>query len=246
MKYLGSKNRISKYIAPILQDAIDTNDIKTYVEPFGGGMNMIDKISCECRIANDSHYELIEMWRALQNGWEPPPHISEEEYLLVKSHRDSYPPYYVGYVGYAASLEARYFEGYAKSFKDDGVTPRDCSNESYRNIMKQLPKLQDVLFMCEDYRTLNFYDAVIYCDPPYQDTKKYHQIIFDYDEFWEWCRIQSYDNFLFVSGYEAPDDFLCVWQKDVLCNFDSQRDENSNKHRTEKLFVFNKTIVNNI
>lgn len=32
MKYVGSKNRISKYLLPILQGYIDENNIKTYYE----------------------------------------------------------------------------------------------------------------------------------------------------------------------------------------------------------------------
>lgn len=37
MKYMGSKNRISKYIAPIIQSAIDDNHIETFVDAFVGG-----------------------------------------------------------------------------------------------------------------------------------------------------------------------------------------------------------------
>ena len=44
MKYVGSKNRISKYIAPILQGYIDRNNVEIYYEPFVGGANMVDKI----------------------------------------------------------------------------------------------------------------------------------------------------------------------------------------------------------
>lgn len=37
MKYVGNKNKISKYIVPIIQKYIDENEIQTYVEPFVGG-----------------------------------------------------------------------------------------------------------------------------------------------------------------------------------------------------------------
>lgn len=37
MKYIGSKNKISKYIVPIIQECIDKNNITTYYEPFVGG-----------------------------------------------------------------------------------------------------------------------------------------------------------------------------------------------------------------
>lgn len=241
MKYMGSKNRIAKYIAPIIQTAIDNNNITTYVEPFAGGMNMIDKICCENRIANDIHPELIAMWQALQNGWQPPSHISFEEYNIVRANRTTLPPYYVGFVGFAASFGGRYFDGgYAREYKNDGITPRDYSNESYRNIMKQLPLIKNVSFVNLDYRELSIDNAVIYCDPPYENAKNYSIRKFDYDAFWNWCRYQNKRNILFVSSYEAPEDFKCIWQKDVIVNFDSNRDENSNKKRVEKLFVLDK------
>ena len=55
IRYVGSKNKISKEIAPIIQKCIDDNNIKTYFEPFVGGANMIDKIKCDKRIGNDMH-----------------------------------------------------------------------------------------------------------------------------------------------------------------------------------------------
>lgn len=70
MKYLGSKNRISKYISPILQQYINDNGITTYYEPFVGGANIIDKIDCPLRIGNDIHPQLIAMFLALQKWME--------------------------------------------------------------------------------------------------------------------------------------------------------------------------------
>ena len=43
MRYVGSKNRISKYLVPIIQNYINDN-CKGYIEPFVGGANIIDKI----------------------------------------------------------------------------------------------------------------------------------------------------------------------------------------------------------
>ena len=47
--------------------------------------------------------------------------------------------------------------------------------------------------------------SVIYCDPPYQDTKQY-QVgkDMDYDEFWQWFRECPYP--VYVSSYNAPED----------------------------------------
>jgi hypothetical protein len=146
LKYVGSKNRISKELAPIIQKYIDDNDIHTYIEPFVGGANMIDKIKCDKKIGNDTHKELIAMWKALQDGWIPPSHISEEEYIRVRDNKDKYPDYYVGFVGYHASFGSKYFGGYARSVKADGVTPRDQSNEAYRNTIQQIPNILDISF----------------------------------------------------------------------------------------------------
>lgn len=187
---------------------------------------MIDKIDCSLRIGNDIHKQLIAMFIALQDGWNPPSHITEEEYNTVRTNKENYPDYYVGYVGFNSTYSAKYFGGYARGFKADGVTPRILSNEAYRNLMKQLPDIKNVKFVCSDYRENKYCElenALIYCDPPYQNTTKFETGSFDYDEFWNWCRKMSENNKVFISEYHAPDDFECVWSKEHLANFDCNR-----------------------
>ena len=46
MVYMGSKSRIAKQIVPIIQQCIDDSHSDTYIEPFVGGANVIDKIKC--------------------------------------------------------------------------------------------------------------------------------------------------------------------------------------------------------
>ena len=225
---------------PVIQKQIDDNGITTYYEPFVGGGNSIDKIKCEKRIGNDIHKQLIAMWNKLQQGWIPPSHISEEEYNNVRANKENYPDYYVGYVGFHCTFGAKYFGGYARGFKSDGVTPRDESNEAYRNTMKQLPNVMDVEFTCENYLEKDIENAVIYCDPPYQGTTKYETGAFDYDAFWDWCRKMSKKNIVIVSEYNAPEDFRCIWSKEHLANFDCNRgDDTKSKVRIEKLFTYN-------
>ena len=183
------------------------------------------------------------MFLALQNGWNPPEHITEEEYNNVRQNKKKYPEYYVGYVGFNATFSAKYFGGYARGFKSDGITPRDLSNEAYRNLMKQMENIKDVKFICSDYTEneyCNLKNTLIYCDPPYQHTTKFETDSFDYDKFWEWCRGMSKYNKVFISEYQAPDDFECVWSKESLANFDCNRgNDRKKKLRTEKLFTYN-------
>ena len=238
IKYVGSKNRISKEIAPILQKCINDNHVSTYFEPFVGGANMIDKIKCDSRIGNDIHKELIALFKQLQTGWKPPMHISEDEYNDVRLNRDKYPDYYVGLVGFNATFGSKYFGGYARGFKADKITPRDIPNEAIRNLMEQVPNIQDVKFVCDDYLTLNetkMSNWVIYCDPPYQDTTKYSDIKFEYDVFWQWVRDTSKNNFVFVSEYNAPKDFECIWSKELTTTLD----KSSRSKSVEKLFTYN-------
>ena len=52
VKYMGSKSRIKKYVVPFLQKLIEENGIDTYIEPFVGGANIIDKIKCNITPGN--------------------------------------------------------------------------------------------------------------------------------------------------------------------------------------------------
>ena len=236
LKYMGSKNRISKQPVPIIQGCIDENNTKIYFEPFVGGANMIDKIKCDMRIGNDIHKELIALFKQLQKGWNPPLHITEEEYNKVRNDKSDYPDYYVAFVGFCATFGAKWFGGYARGFKEDKITPRDHSNESVRNILNQLPNIQDVKFASKNYLDFDktkMKDCVIYCDPPYQDATKYKSNDFDYNVFWDWVRELSENNHVFVSEYNAPDDFECVWSKKVTTSLKVEEHE----ERVEKLFI---------
>ena len=52
---------------------------------------------------------------------------------------------------------------------------------------------------------------VVYCDPPYQGTGAAYNKGFDHDKFWEWVRTRNYP--VYVSEYNAPDDFVSIWSK---------------------------------
>ena len=239
LKYVGSKNKLSKELSPIIQKYIDDNNIKIYFEPFVGGMNMIDKIKCETKIGYDSHKELIEMWKELQKGWIPPNTITEEEYNKVKNNKDSYPSYYVGFVGFCGSFGAKYFGGYARGVKEDKITPRDMPNEAIRNILRQLPNVKDIKLVNKKFQDIDINklnNILIYCDPPYQNTTKYSTDSFPHDYFWEWCRKVSKNNIVLISEYNAPDDFKCIWQK----KHKTILDVGEHKERIEKLFIYKK------
>lgn len=57
-----------------------------------------------------------------------------------------------------------------------------------------------------DYRALNFErGGIIYCDPPYKNTKQYHTVgTFDFDAFYSWCEAQTLP--VYISEYTMPED----------------------------------------
>lgn len=239
MKYVGSKNRISKQLTPIIQSYIDDSGIKTYWEPFVGGANMIDKIKCERRIGSDVHPYLIALLKQASIDTSCfPKTISEDEYKAVRNNPSNYPDWYVGLVGFC-SFGAKWWGGYPRGFKNNGVTPRDIPNEIIRNLIKQAPKLKGVEFFCRDYRCVtNVKNVVVYCDPPYKDTTKYSTGNFNYENFYEWVRMMSKDNIVLISEYNMPDDFECIWQKEIRTSLCIDRAKTDSK-RTEKLFIKN-------
>ena len=239
MKYVGSKNRLSKELAPIIQSYI-TEETVAYIEPFVGGANMIDKIKHHTKIGSDVHKELIALLNYTRDNSELlPTTISEEEYRCVKNNKQQYEDWYVGLVGFCASFGARYFEGYARGYKADGVTPRDHANEGIRNLQKQSNNIQDIKFECKsftDYNPSDYKNCVFYLDPPYRNTKKYSTGKFPYETFDKWAIELAKNNTVLISEYEMPEDkFECIWSKDVKVAISGQGDI-KNKKRVEKLF----------
>lgn len=231
MKYMGSKRRIVKYILPIILK--DRKPGQYYVEPFVGGANMIDKVDGE-RIGGDSNDYLIDMWKSLQKGWIPPDYISEKDWKDVRDKMDDkYSKAFISFVRLGCSFGADWNGGYARNVRKDipnsdilNMTTKSYCAQSKRNILKQVPELMGVTFVSSSYLNLEFPSrSLIYCDPPYQGTTKYMNP-FDHNEFFSWCRAKSRDGHkIFVSEYNAPYDFSCVWEGDTkrsLNNFNGK------------------------
>lgn len=236
MKYVGSKNKISKELAPIIQSYI-TPETKGYLEPFVGGANMIDKIKHHNKIGSDIHKELIALLDFTKNKSEYlPSSITKDEYMSVRDNKDLYDDWYVGLVGFCGSYNAKYFGGYAGECNTkQGV--RYYDQEAIRNLKKQSENLKDILFLNKsflDYSEEDIVNYVIYCDIPYRNTTKYATNTFPYSEFYEWCIRMSKNNTVLVSEYNMPDEFKCVWSKE--CRVFLNKNNNS-KQRVEKLFI---------
>lgn len=235
---MGSKNRVSKYIVPILQQIIDQNSITTYIEPFVGGANVIDKIHCRDKIGSDINPYLIALHKRVQQNKPLYKEVSKELYDDVRDCYNNGDERYtfaqIGCVGFLASYNGRWFDG---GYANPSET-RNYYREAKNNLLKQAEEKEykNISFSVGTYQMYSWAsNCLIYCDPPYKGTKQYGiNKEFDNDKFWEWVREVSWNNFVVVSEENAPKDFSCIWQQDVLRSIKA-----TDKSRSvEKLFVY--------
>lgn len=240
MRYMGSKNKLGKHILPIILKG--RQEGQWYVEPFCGGCNTLSEVTGP-RIGADSHYYLMQLWQAVSLGWLPPETITEDEYNILKFYKDRHMVgcpvtlARIGYIGFACSFGGRWFNGYARA------SERDLADEQYRSALKQFPKLIGVIFKHCSYEDLKIPEnSIIYCDPPYSGTAGYGKD-FNNHQFWEQAYNWVFDGHkVFVSEFNAPSGWVCVWSKDVTHSLRKGKIGES-KTRTEKLFVHRSQIL---
>jgi len=219
MLYMGSKFRLGKHIAPIVESYRKNG--QPYVEPFLGGGNMMSHMTGS-RYGYDIARYPIATLIAFRDGWIPPKTATKEQWLHVRANKDDYPDHLVGYYGHALSYCGIWFQSYIKQ-EYNLVTngrPRTVRLHlsAYNAAIKQAVKLRGVHIACCSYLDIKFTQpSLIYCDPPYKNTSKYINTI-DHDEFFQWCRdMSSEGHTVLVSEYHAPVDFSVVFEKKVSC-----------------------------
>ena len=150
-----------------------------------------------------------------------------------------YEDYIIGYVGTCCSFGGSWFNGYARFNPNKN---EDHIKEAYNGLKKQVKNfigLKKTVFLYSSYdRVLLHKNDIVYCDPPYAMTKRYISD-FNNDAFWEWAREASKKvKKLYISEYDAPSDFKCIWQMDKKDSLGTQKGKKQNT-KVEKLFVYN-------
>lgn len=231
---MGSKRKLAKFILPIVLE--NRTEGQWYVEPFCGGANIIDKVTGN-RIGNDINRYLIALLRWMQEERFSFPIVSEEEYKRIKEDKElNYPDWLIGYAGFQLSFGAKWFGGYRRDKKGiSGIENEIKQNATAsKSLFKQAELLKEVEFTNFSYQDLAIPEnSIIYCDPPYANTTKYKDK-FDSESFWNWCnqRVEE-GHTVFVSEYQAPEDWTCVWEKEVTTGLDTK----TTKKSVEKLFT---------
>lgn len=237
LKYMGSKRRVAKELAAVLEGYRKPG--QPFVSPFCGSC----AVEMEMRppvLASDANPYLIALLTALRDGWVPPTEVSEDFYKDVRACKALYEPHLVGFVGFGCSFGGRWFEGYARGKTKDG-SPRNYAAEGSRGCTRDARRLKSIELWRAEYDELELPErALIYCDPPYQGTKKYGVAPrFDHAAFWQWVRDRSAEGHtVLVSEYAAPEDFKMVWHKELNVNLNNHVAGVAGR-ATEKLFKWN-------
>lgn len=249
MRYSGSKRKYMKELLPILMEG--TNEDTVFIDAFMGGANVISEIPLKNKIGIDFNKYVIALWKDIWydgvNSDCIVSELSEEEYYDIKKsyfEKDGkYREGLIGYVGNCCSYGGAWFNGYARFNPNKN---EDHIKEAYNGIVNQIKSfkhLDTTSFVYGIYQEAikfvkDINNALIYCDPPYASTKKYESD-FDNITFWEWVRMYSKLGYkIYVSEYEAPSDFKCIWHKTKKDGMGTTKKGNKQNNKIEKLFVY--------
>ena len=249
MRYQGSKKRMVKILKALIEKNLSLGDF--YFEPFAGGMNVMSEIDWKYKIANDINPYVIALWKDIQMGqfnelmWNFCKNLTKEQYHEVKNaykSNEQYKEQYaalIGYVGTACSYGGGWWAGYAN------FNPKKNENhilEAYNGIQAQIINFKHLNAIKMFFTNKEYHDVLaefpnsnglIYCDPPYANTREYANS-FDNDKFWKWAGDEvRKGNKVIVSEYTAPEDWVCIWSKNMQDGMNSD----STKRKVEKIFV---------
>lgn len=174
MTYMGGKQRLAKFIVPILNKYIKENGIENFYDVMGGGMNIISHVECENLYGNDLSPTLIALHEMAQKDFSLINTDSSreqwdrcyEEYKRLKAinfkDEPKIPYAEIGAIEWLGGFSGKGFSGgYGVNSKG-----RNQFKERYENLKKQSeqPIYQKIHFSCGDYRDLKIKpNSLVYC-----------------------------------------------------------------------------------
>lgn len=232
MKYIGGKALIARHIASAIK-LLDLQQSRyTFIEPFVGGCNILPAVydqfdTYECY---DYDSDLIVLYQAIAEGWQPPTTVTRTMYNTAKVAEQS--PL-KSFIGYTCSYNGKWFGGYA----EDKVTLRNYAQEAVNWFTKHRKAISNAHFACMPYQQLQPYNAVVYCDPPYDATTGYKGANFDTNAFWVTMRQWAQHNTLLISCYKAPADFTVIWRRPKRTSLNHTHNTDAIREERSELLV---------
>lgn len=228
MQYLGGKSKIRKQIATFLRSVRKPGQV--YFEPFVGGGWVMQEMDGP-RVASDGNPALVAMYQAVQEGWEPPEWVSEEEYRRLAA-RPIGPDPMQAFALIGCSFAGKWGGGYARS------VGKPCyAATTRRSLLKQRPMLAGVRFECRLFQDWHPEGWLVYADPPYTGMTSYGAFEgFDHEGFWRTMAEWAERNTVVVSEYQAPEGWGCVAEFQSQMGM-SSGDAQTRTKRTECIFM---------
>lgn len=209
MNYQGGKALVVKHFEFVINAHSSTG--ATYWEPFLGGGSVAARVAPRFArsVLSDSMPDLIDMWKALIQGWNPPETLTEEEYRNLR-HAASSP--LRTFAGFNLSYGGKWWGGYARPH----VKQRDRVGAPRRSCISKAAAFSQSEIHCMDYSQITPKRGdVVYCDPPYAGTTAYDAVAeFDHDTFWGHAKRWADGGVhVYVSEFTAPAGWASVWTR---------------------------------
>lgn len=200
----------------MIRRAADVYGYSEMEDRFCGGLS----VSLACRrvglrvaAVEDGNAALINCYRAVAVGWDPPRSLSPEDYAAIKARNDPEDPvtaFALAFCSYAGKWAAG-------RMPDDeryqaGTTSREAAPKARKDLIAARPLLSeaeirhgDCLGQCDG--------RVLYADPPYQGTLGYAGApAFDFEDAWKRLEYLSSQGPTLVSEGRTIDGWDPVWR----------------------------------
>lgn len=175
MQYLGGKSRLGPQIVRAILSGLNVPRLGLVADLCAGAGGVTHRLAdvSDRVIAVEAHPGLVALHRAVQAGWVPPEHVSEEEYRALRNGDPADP--LVAFVGFGCSFGAKWWGGYARTRSGDAAA-RNYALNAKRAVMRETrPNVEHMVadaLAWEPPAGLQ----VVYCDPPYEGTTGYSAV----------------------------------------------------------------------
>lgn len=219
MHYMGGKAKIAKSVVETLDR---TYDYTRFVEPFAGMARLSRHTNAREIHLNDLDINIYTFLKELYaQGWQDlPDFVSEEEY---RKANDLDPSLVKTFIKIGCSFGGAWDNGYARGKAncklDGGITnfARVSKNACAR--LYEAWGDKNLTFSNKSYAALEYRKTdLIYCDPPYNNTRGFAVGKFDSLTFFTWMRQMCADGYRVVcSEYSEnlPEGAYVVWEKSI-------------------------------
>lgn len=224
--YMGGKERLGREIAAIINKFIQAHGAQSYFEPFCGMGGVAQYIVCHLVLLSDANPSTLLLMRAMVSGKphiQVPTSVTKQEWVALRNGRHTVTR---AVVGISTSFSGNMFSGFIGNEKERtrrlGIASRTLARKI--KLFRSSPSRFRVTARARSYDTFSPRNAVIYCDPPYENTRFYRGHKFCSKTFWEVMERWAKHNVVLVSERTPRAGWRVVMEKKVKRNYSKGTD----------------------